>query len=315
MNKVEETIRKYGSGSTKIPSALKIEEIGSGSTRIVLDGKKVQGKNMQIDGNAFEGWAIATRVCTNGRVILDVDKKFTFDRYIGKGHLCRFLYRAMRFSQQYSEWFALSDYLKSEVDKFEQYLKSGKYVNNVGKKDAGDKGKYDDENAVEAKLAEDGVLRKVIKSIDIGAGKVYRQLPVGLFSERVAKETSVFTRGKSAIDLWNIDCDEINIVELKTKNKMIGIITEIFFYCNYIYDFVREERLFSLSAIPKGKDNHRGYEEIVDSKIRKVNGIMLADYDNYHPWVNEESLDVLNKNNNSDLNYYLDNYHLKIVID
>lgn len=299
---------------TITPSSLEFVE-DKGVVRIILNGKKVQEKNMQEEGNDFEGWAIASHICSNGEIVLDIAKgtEFQYGDYIGNGHLCRFLYRIMKFSKQYEKWFRLSPYLQAEADKFEKYLRNGKFVNNVGTGDAGNKGKYDDENAVEARMADPGVLKSVVKSIDVGKGTVYRQLPVGLFEEKIARNKSVFTGGKSAIDLWNIKDDEINIVELKTKNRMMGIITEIFFYSNYIFDLVSEDGLFQLSAVPKGKGNHRGYEEIYNSKIKKVNGIMLADNGNYHPWVCK-CLSVLNDNGNSNLNYQCENYHLKDVI-
>ena len=302
-------------GNTKIPSKIEFNE-EKDKIRIVLDGEKIQVENMQKDYNAFEGWAIAAHICTKGHVVLDIDqeRKFKYDEYIGNGHLCRFLYRIMKFRKQYGKWFELSQYLQTEVDKFEKYLTSGKFVNNIGSKDAGNKGKKDDENAVEEKLAATGVLKRVIKCIDIGNGEVHRQLPVGLFAEEIKRDNAVFTGGKSAIDLWTIKDDEINIVELKTKNKMIGIITEIFFYSNYIYDLVREDGLFQLSQISNPKDNLRGYEEIVNSELKQINGIMLADDNNYHPWVCDESLAILNDNGNPNLNYFLENYSLDNLI-
>lgn len=190
-------------------------------------------------------------------------------------------------------------------------------MNNIGTGEAGNKNKYDDENAVEAKLAEQGVMRSVIKGVDIGNGNVYRQLPVGLFAGGVKRANSVFTGGKSAIDLWVRNEDTINVVELKTNNPMMGIITEIFFYSNYVYDFLRKDKkLFTLNEIPKGKDNHRGYEEIWNNKdqIYKVNGIMLADDRKFHPWV-EKCLEILKDNGIDDLNYYMESYHLNVIIE
>lgn len=138
------------------------------------------------------------------------------------------------------------------------------FYNNIGNGETGSKGKYDDENAVEAKLAEDGILRGVIG--DIGEGNVYRQLPAGLFEESVARDNAVFTGGKSAIDLWSVNGNTINIIELKTNNPMIGIVTEIFFYSNYVYDLVSKDGLFSLNEQVKGGKSHRGYEDLLKLK-------------------------------------------------
>lgn len=298
-----------------ISSIIQLKE-EKGKIRILLDGEKVQVENMQEDYNAFEGVAIAAHICTKGHVILDIDqeRKFKYNEYIGNGHLCRFLYRIMKFRKQYGKWFELSSYLQTEADKFEKYLKSGDFVNNIGSKDAGNKGKKDDENAVEEKLSATGVLKRVVKCIDIGNGEVHRQLPVGLFSEEAKEKNRVFIGRRAAIDLWVIKDDEINIVELKTKNVMIGIITEIFFYSNYVYDLVREDGLFQLSPIQNKKNNLRGYEEIANSTLRQINGIMLADDNNYHPWVCDESLAILNDNGNPNLKYFLENYSLDNII-
>ena len=39
----------------------------------------------------------------------------------------------------------------------------------------------------------------------------------------------------------------------KTNNRMIGIVTEIFFYSNYVYDLVSEDGLFALNDQVKGR--------------------------------------------------------------
>ncbi len=303
-------------GATRIPSNLKIEEDGD-AVRITLNADKIQKRNMQESGNDFEGWAIASRVCTNREIVLCTDKSLAIQKssFIGMGHLSRFLYRIMKFSEQY-KWFHLSEDLQKDVSVFKEYLQSGQFTNNIGTGEAGNKNKYDDENAVEAKMAEDGVLRKVIKGIDIGNGKVYRQLSVGLFEGTVSRYNAVFTGGKSAIDLWSRDGDSINVVELKTNNPMMGIVTEIFFYSNYIFDLVRPNGLFSLNEPTKRKKGHRGYEEIWNNReqLRKVNGIMLADEGKFHPWV-EKCSSILNDNNTDELNYYVENYHLEVIVE
>ena len=257
MNWIEDKICEKG--ATKIPSNLRIEENGE-IVQITLNSKKIQEKNMQKSGNDFEGWSIAAYACTKRNVVLCVDGDLSIsEKYVGKGHLCRFLYRVMKFSEQY-KWLELSDDLKKESGKFKSYLQSRRFMNNIGSGEAGNKNKNDDENAVEVKMAEKGILRSVIKSIAIGDGKVYRQLPVGLFVDKVGRDNAVFTGGKSAIDLWSINGSAFNVVELKTNNPMIGIVTEVFFYSNYIYDLVMPDGLFVLNELPKGKRDHRGYE-------------------------------------------------------
>ena len=106
------------------------------------------------------------------------------------------------------------------------------------------------ENKVEAEFANKGIRKFILEDTDIGDNEVYRQLPVGLFRMKAgrtkgtyncSKDTMVFTGGESAIDLWTWQDKSFKVIELKTENPMIGIITEIFFYSNYMYDFLIRE--------------------------------------------------------------------------
>ena len=318
-------------GRTKLPSNVQfILENNERDCRIKLNPQKVQTENMQTDANAFEAWAVALHIALNesGMIILDVDGEFTSMEYEQNGHWGRFLYRALRFSEQY-EWFALSDKVELQVKKFNEYLKSNVFTNNPPEGEAGIKEKHNNENIVEAMFAEDIELQK---KFDFFAGNVvYRQLPVGLFkvvddiSEerkfyKYSKETMIFTGGKSAIDLWTWNGDEFEVIELKTKNKMAGIITEIFFYANYMYDFlVRGDGNFILNK-PKPlniSENDRGYANIYNilhsDGFKKIRGIMLAD--EYHPILeNEKVLTVLN-NNGIDIKYEKAGYKYRLIID
>lgn len=308
-------------GYTRIPGRLGITEDEDAFIGLVLDGERVQKEPMYDSGNDFEGWAMAVHICADKlgikkkvRLELDEQKRFKYERYEGNGHLGRFLYRAMKFSQQYGDWFELSEYLKGEVNRFEAYLRNGTFVNNYGEGAAGNKNKKYDENAVEVKLAEQGILRSVVKSIDIGDNAVYRQFPVGLFKDEAAKKNMVFTGTKSAIDLWTRNGDEISVVELKTKNVMMGIVTEIYFYSNYMYDLIRDDGLFRMAEPPKKAADLRGCGELYYNRPKKVNGIMLADDMKFHPWVKNGILEVLNDNKTPDLNYYLESYDYNAVI-
>ncbi len=320
MNRIEKELTDLG--NTIIPSKLRItDNEADGFIGLILDGRRVQKENMQKDGNDFEGWAISIHLCAEKmgikkKVRMDIDekKRFVYEKYKGNGHLGRFLYRAMKFSRQYGDWFELSDYLKEEVNKFETYLENGTFVNNIASGAAGSKKREVDENAVEERMAEPGLLRKIVKNIDIGVNSVYRQLPVGLFDGKVSTVNRVFTGGSSAIDLWTESGDEITVVELKTKNVMMGIVTEIFFYSNYVFDLLRDDGLFKMSEPPKGNKELRGYRELYDDRPKKVNGIMLADDNHFHPWVLNGICEVLNDNGIEDLNYYIESYPYKDII-
>ncbi|SES96098.1 hypothetical protein SAMN04487771_1002107 [[Clostridium] aminophilum] len=296
---------------TQIPEAITIDSDGAVVT-ITLDGKKVVEDNMQDTGNAFEGWAIVAHICSQKDVVLKVNKITSFpkDSFIGHGHFNRFIYRIMKFSEQYN-WFSVDSPLEAEINRFRDFIDKNVLVNNKPTKEAEESDRID-ENSIEKKLSEDGILKKVLgETPDIGTGKVYRQLPVGLFSGEKSKDTAVFTYGHSAIDLWNKDGNTINIIELKYNNNMIGIITEIFFYSNYMLDLVSNTGLFHLAE--NEGDNCRGYAELKKG-MERVNGIMLAN--SYHPCIEDERcLKELNKNKLKDrLKYYCVKYDAKIIV-
>lgn len=314
-----------GLRGVKIPKTIGILETDE-KIQLILDAKNVQDENMQAPGNAFEGWLFILKKLELGKTItLSLngelnDGILNEKEYMRKGHLCRFLYRVMKFEQQY-EWCDLSDYLSDEVGKFRRFLASDRFTNNVGGGEAGRKTAHDKENAAEEWLANKKELKRILKNVlNIGDNPVYRQLPVGLFKGSVSENNRVFTGGKSAIDLWTWHDKEIDIVELKTRNRMIGIVTEVFFYSNFMYDLVVAENGFALNhdeeyieKIKKKSGNSlRGYENLQNRKFTAVNGIMLADDDEYHPWV-EHILTTMNENGNTEIRYYMGSYPYKEI--
>lgn len=106
MNRIENELCNLG--NTTIPSRLKIEE-SENRICLILNAERVQKENMQKAGNDFEGWAMAAHICAgklgiNKKIMLDVDQEFVYKKYVGEGHLGRFLYRTMKFSKQYGEF-------------------------------------------------------------------------------------------------------------------------------------------------------------------------------------------------------------------
>ena len=315
---------EFGNNGLKLPRNVSfILEEDQTQCRIKLNPKKVQTENMQTDANAFEGWAVALHIALSepGKIILDVDGAFDKIPYETNGHWGRFLYRALRFSQQYGEWFELSEQVESVAKEFEKYLGEKYFTNSIGKGEAGIKESHGGENNKEAELAEDGKLQEVLADYAVGDNKVYRQLPVGLFkiTEDVTAETkhykcsgktSVFIHKRAAIDLWTWNKDEFEVIEIKTDNPMMGIVTEIFFYSNYMYDFlIRENGRFILNAPQKETNNDRGYSNILHNRdsFKRVCGIMLAD--RFHPILEKPIfLDILNKKSDVDIKYILASY-------
>ena len=289
-----------------LPGDIKFElEENSTKCRIKMNLKKIQDKksgekNMQKDSNAFEAWAVAMHIALEepGIIILDSDGEIDNIPYEGNGHWGRFLYRALRFSEQYGQWFKLSERIEVLVKNFKEYLDNNCFINNVPDGEAGIKEDQGLENKMESELANSKELKN-----KIGCANIYRQLPVGLFKleednkskkpkDRCKRNKLIFTGGKSAIDMWSWNEGEFKVIELKADNRMIGIITEIFFYSNYMYDFL--VRGWDSVRLNEPSD-FRGYSNIMEHKkeFKKVCGIMLAD--KFHPIIeNDEVLKVLN---------------------
>ena len=259
---------KYKKDSIKWPSHIKVEidkenekiktvKMTLTKEAIGLATKSKDNKNMQDNDACFEGWAVALKAAGIEKINLNVNGiSSSTDFETGKGHYGRFLYRALRFSEQYDDWFSLAESLACVVTNFKkEYLEDESVIlcNNVPDKEAGKNGKI--ECYIEALMAESengkeaflnslkkakflNNLKKTKEEEDINPKQqVYRQLPVGLFLGKVKDDNQIFTGGASAIDLWTLKDNVLQVIELKADNPMVGIITEIFFYSNYMYDF------------------------------------------------------------------------------
>lgn len=241
--------------------------------------------NMQDTRACFEAWCLIIKAKTEEQkkepkleIVLDV-KEITVADYDGKlpknGHWGRFLYRILKFSEQYKDWFKLSHDLGEIKEKFKNYLDSNKFVTSAPDKEPKeDIANYNLESYVEYLFCDSISAQKDILNLP-SRTTIDRQLPVSLFEGTKPSTTNVvFTRGKSAIDFWAVDGDTINVYELKSDNPMVGIITEIFFYSNYVHDVF----------ISKSLDHGKGSVEIEDGtylsydkiKGKQVKGIMLS---------------------------------------
>lgn len=306
----------YGNHNLKFPKHIDINATENRKEivcEISLDTSCVKEKNMQKNCNAFEGWSIVIYTALKSQyeeVTVKLCLKENTDSGKTTEHWARFLYRAQRFSEQYV-WFKLSDELNTGMEEF-KFNEKGQYLNNIPQNDAGIKDKHNHENITEALLAEGTLLKDIIHNENIFNGeKVYRQLPVGLFKGSVKKENRVFPSSKSAIDLWSWKKDTFYVVELKTLNPMVGIITEIFFYVNYMRDLLIE-KTFTLNH-ENSKEEDRGYSNILENTFTKINGIMLAD--KFHPVLEEKAkniLSVMNHNGRDDIHYDIASYKLDI---
>lgn len=252
--------------------------------------------NMQEDAAAFEGWALALYVhCLHGAgtVRLEGPEGLLTDAealYTEYPHYSRFLYRALRFSQVCGRWFRLSGGLRARAERFGGFLERGVFTNNLPSGPAGVKGTL--ESAVESRFAETGSPL----AARLGCGALYRQLPVGLFRGSVAAKNRIFTGGTSAIDLWGLSGDTLTVLELKAENKMVGAVTELFFYANYVYDlFVKPGGGFR----PNPGHGARGYDALRTASeagtLKRVRGCLLLDQESCHPLVTAALLKELDR--------------------
>lgn len=296
------------------PEQLRVEP-GRG-VRLCLTTQAVK-KNMQEDSAAFEGWALLIHVYCKFHVELDLDLEHAPSEQPARGHYQRFLYRALKFSQQYSSWFSLSERLAPRVEQFRQYLYHGgspahpnpTFCNGLPSKPAKDGTSL--ESCVEGLFA--GECRSVLTEltfqqagISLIPDCVHRQLPVGLYETEKSEQNSVFTYGKSAVDLCALTTDGVVIYELKTRNPMVGLLTELMFYANCMYDlYVSQNRMRPFP--PDGQTGQisaddrilRGYDQLYKKycadKIATIHAAMLTDklHSLIAP-VTQELLDLMN---------------------
>lgn len=278
--------------------------------------------NMQDNRACFEAWCLIIKAQTqtnNPDLEIELyvdDKDITVASYPGgkpaNGHLGRFLYRILKFSEQYKKWFKLSHDLEEIKEKFKNYLDSNKFVTSAPDKEPKeDIANYNLESYVEYLFCDSISAQKDILNLP-SRTTIDRQLPVSLFEGTKPSTTNVvFTRGKSAVDFWAVDGDTINVYELKSDNPMVGIITEIFFYSNYVHDvFISKSLDHGKGHVTTLKDKEETYRSYDKIGGKKVKGIMLSN-SNRKGW--HSSLDkptrnkvkeIMNKNDMSEAIQY-----------
>ena len=157
--------------------------------------------NMQDTKACFEAWCLIIKAKTSNpglKIELDV-KNITVADYDGKlpknGHLGRFLYRILKFSEQYKQWFELSTALGKIKDKFQNYLDTKSFETNAPSKEAEDdpdkllnKGL---ESYVEQLLVDSSSNKTKILKLSSASAIVGRQLPVGLYEGTKSKYNEV----------------------------------------------------------------------------------------------------------------------------
>jgi hypothetical protein len=178
----------------------------------------------------------------------------------------RFLYRVFRFRELFSGLFAVSK-SDSEWVPFAKALGSGRLLLNEpharGRprknraSNAGDD-RSKAENAVLSEVkprsySETEIERMLCNSELFKSffelSQVDRQRPVGLFSDKIANKTRIFSGGKSAIDIVGFTNQTLSIFELKKPgNIQVGVISELLFYATVMRDAVGNSAPFKFAG-------------------------------------------------------------------
>lgn len=303
---------KFENSSIRMPGNIDITEENEYIVMTFLNKQSVglakeKNLNMQDTNASFEGWAAAIYAHYGKEKCkkIKLDVAFELEKnFEGNGHYARFLYRILRFSEQY-EWFVLSEKLEGVKNLFGEFIgeNKGKLTNNCPDSNGKELDEQEENNngACSEHIVELWMINRgrnaLCKALQINENTtIYNQLPVGLFKDNAANANRIFTGGKSAIDMWTITDDKFYMLELKFCNKMIGIMTEAFFYINFVRDLMTPDGDFVLNKAVKNKDV-RGYGELINNehKCKEFCSVMLADA--IHPLINKETEAVLNDNN------------------
>lgn len=287
--------------SIKLPSGFLFSE-ENGVLTMTFRSKRGMGLgdnpyNIQDDAAAFEGWALALYVHYLNRsrsVCLDIPENLpqdSEDLYMKFNHYSRFLYRVLRFSQHYSHWFCPSDRLRERAEGFGAFLEKYNFTNNPPSGSV--QGKKKPEGLVESRFVNRESKECSWLLQKLGADEVFRQLPVGLFRNTASNENRIFPGGSAAIDLWTLSDGILTVLELKTDgNVEIGVLTELFFYTNYICDmFVKQDNNFH----PNTRRGDRGYKALLSDSLKKVHGCLLLDEKSRHPLITDTMLSELSQ--------------------
>jgi hypothetical protein len=284
----KKTLSSEFGDSVRLSENLAIED-ADGVVSLTMDAR-FSGANMQQDAAAFETWALALKVAGARKVILrwnDINQT--------GAHSCRFSYRVERFSQLFGAWFKANPLPSTEIPSQPNgadpqfFLNEESQPRSGGPDGASGAQTLDlraSEHDLELALAGDHPASATLKKV-LGLKSVHRQLPVGVFKGRVAKSASVFTGGRSAIDLWGLGGDKgLFLFELKNaRNKKLGALAELFFYSMVMHDLQR-------GVLGLGRTTakaERPYHAI--TKTKTIDAYILAP--NFHPLIEKKDAAVL----------------------
>lgn len=221
-------------------------------------------QNMQVDSAAFEGWILILKTWLSDIKYVELDfavPEMHVERYGNPpaGHYNRFLYRLHNMLRLFPDWFFVHESKQSIVEGFVHWLESNTCLLNHSlqeRKSVIETEKL--ERQIESWFAYEEGKDFLCNRWGIDGDRLFNQLPIGVFHEKIAAPNAIFTRGASAIDLWGVSQDgqDLHLIELKCgDNKGIGVISEVLFYIAVLYDTcISEKPLFSFGRYGKSED-------------------------------------------------------------
>lgn len=258
-------------------------------------------ENMQTDVAAFEGWAVAIKtICPDlaNKVIIAWEhpsETAQKENKTGVPHYNRFIYRAIRFCENY-DWASLNP-LDNKAEEYYDKIKNElpRWVVNYPTKDA-----KEDVEGEEAQL-EISLHKFLSEHLQSD-----HQLPMGLFVDKKSEQNKRTPAGKSQIDLWSLDNNTFTVYELKKDDNIkVGIISELMFYVNVIKDINEEIIKYPEEAV--NNKNVRSLEIILEkipsNKELKVKGVFLANCLHKIITIKQDNLMNLLNNNKRGIQY------------
>ena len=291
-------------GDLRLPSSIAFSFEGD-NIRLMLSENAVTD-NMQKDRSAFEGWAlviygILSSAGINCTITIDIENDFDKIGENNLRHYNRFLYRIMKFAEQY-RFVNLSERLGELSGRFYydgdyHFFDNSQLCINRPTKIAEDKGTPESSAEINFNENPSELIKETERIFNMKMGsEIERQLPVGIYYGSKKYGNEVFTDRASAIDLWGLseDCKTMCVYELKAKdNAAVGIISELFFYANLMLDVYGENKNFGICEYD-GKD-FRGYNKLLalqDNPIEGINAIFLVQ--KMHPLITDNVIALLN---------------------
>ena len=245
--------------------------------------------NMQTDAAAFEAWALILRAWC-GVVTISLHWDEPEDR--SDPHYQRFLYRADHFSNLF-DWFhlenehPLQDARFLPKDRRPLILNLPTQPRRTLEEYQRDKPGWEPkgERQLEITLRDCPGFAALY---ELDPGRVERQIPVGLFRDRVsaAKVNRVFSGAGSAIDLIGMQATTLWLFELKAgNNASVGAISELFFYACVL----RDTGAAGPFRFNKSKVDHSRITEL--SQCSRIEAVVLGEQ--IHPLLEHSGITFL----------------------